>query len=139
MTIRRFDGEHRFLSNFYYHEDGFTLEHYYQAAKCVDPRAAARIMEADSPGQAKRMGQRVELRPDWEDVKLIIMARLVNKKFDKPRMERLLIATVPHVLIEGNTWGDRFWGQVDGEGENWLGRLLMLKRSSLIERRSEWR
>jgi predicted NAD-dependent protein-ADP-ribosyltransferase YbiA (DUF1768 family) len=34
-------------------------------------------------------------------------------------------------LIEGNTWGDKFWGQVKGEGANYLGRLLMKVREEL--------
>ena len=46
----------------------------------------------------------------------------------------MLIATGDAVLIEGNTWGDRFWGMVRNDsgmwvGENWLGRLLTLQRS----------
>ena len=36
-------------------------------------------------------------------------------------------------LIEGNTWGDTFWGQVDGKGENKLGKLLMKIRDELME------
>jgi len=38
---------------------------------------------------------------------------------------RKLEATAGAVLVEGNAWGDRFWGSVEGSGQNWLGRLLM--------------
>ena len=31
-------------------------------------------------------------------------------------------------LIEGNTWGDRFWGVSRGIGENHLGKILMEER-----------
>ena len=42
-------------------------------------------------------------------------------------LRSLLVATGDRELIEGNTWGDTFWG-VDkntGQGENHLGRILM--------------
>lgn len=34
-------------------------------------------------------------------------------------------------LVEGNWWGDRFWGVCDGVGENRLGRCLMEVRKEL--------
>ena len=34
-------------------------------------------------------------------------------------------------LVEGNTWGDRFWGVCGGVGLNWLGRLLMQVRDEV--------
>jgi len=50
--------------------------------------------------------------------------------YRKHILERLL-ATGDQELIEGNTWGDRFWGVCDGEGQNQLGRLLMELRNEL--------
>ena len=35
------------------------------------------------------------------------------------------------VKIEGNTWNDTFWGVCNGQGQNWLGKILMLVRSEL--------
>lgn len=35
-------------------------------------------------------------------------------------------------LEEGNTWGDRTWGTVDGVGQNLLGHVLMTVRSVLM-------
>ena len=32
-------------------------------------------------------------------------------------------------LVEGNYWGDTFWGICNGEGTNWLGILLMAERA----------
>jgi hypothetical protein len=40
-----------------------------------------------------------------------------------------LLATEYVELIEGNNWGDTFFGVCNGEGENWLGRLLMNLRA----------
>lgn len=42
-----------------------------------------------------------------------------------------LLATGGVELIEGNDWGDAFWGVCGGYGQNWLGVLLMLVRSEL--------
>ena len=62
------------------------------------------------------------------------MTGIVRDKFTRnPELKRLLLATGDAVLIEGNTWGDRFWG-VDkrtGKGENHLGLILMDIREEL--------
>jgi predicted NAD-dependent protein-ADP-ribosyltransferase YbiA (DUF1768 family) len=44
-----------------------------------------------------------------------------------------LLNTGHRDLFEANTWGDRFWGTVDGEGSNHLGRLLMKIRKEIRE------
>lgn len=42
-----------------------------------------------------------------------------------------LLKTGDAVLIEGNNWGDKIWGQVDGIGENYLRKILMKIREEL--------
>lgn len=55
--ITSFDGDYRFLSNFYHCDHlGTTTEHLYQAAKPSDPIEMIRILAAPTPGQAKRLG-----------------------------------------------------------------------------------
>ena len=84
--------------------------------------------------EAKRKGRHVQLRPDWEDVKLSIMEEVVRAKFTQNEdLKALLLATGDSVLEEGNTWHDIFWG-VDArtrKGENHLGRILMQVREEL--------
>lgn len=41
------------------------------------------------------------------------------------------LATGDAILIEGNTWGDRFWGVCEGFGQNHLGHVLMRVRVQL--------
>ena len=36
------------------------------------------------------------------------------------------------MLIEGNEWGDTFWGTCDGIGENHLGKILMRIRNEMV-------
>jgi hypothetical protein len=81
--ITRFNGEHAFLSNFHpsvivVDLHAFpTVEHAYQAFKTLDPAQFTAIRDAHTPGQAKRLGQKVTKRPDWEHVKLLIMMAML--------------------------------------------------------------
>lgn len=144
MAIDSFSGEYRFLSNFYpsvivggYRGDNVvapSVEHAYQAFKAERKADRDRILLAGSAAIAKRMGRTVKLRPDWEEVKLRIMTNLVRTKFlQNPALGDKLLATGDEELIEGNHWGDTFWGVCRGEGENHLGRILMEVRKFLRE------
>jgi ribA/ribD-fused uncharacterized protein len=140
LAITRFRGEHDFLSNFYaspffYRGDCYpTAEHAYQAAKTTDPDSAYLIRNAPTPGDAKRRGRAAPQRPDWMEVRRAVMYEVVREKFRQdPELRDKLRATGDATLIEGNTWGDRFWGMVqDAEGnwsgENRLGEVLMRVR-----------
>ena len=87
-----------------------------------------------SGGQAKRLGRRVELRSDWETVKIEIMRQVLKSKFThNPELREKLIATGNTELIEGNNWNDRFWGVCRGVGKNHLGKLLMEIRAELVD------
>lgn len=44
-----------------------TGEHAFNAAKTVDPAERAAVLAAPSPGEAKRVGCRVTLRPGWDE------------------------------------------------------------------------
>jgi len=135
--IKSFTGEYRFLSNFYPAVvvlDGKeypTVEHAYQAAKTADEAEREKIRLAASPVQAKRLGKVVSLRSDWDAVKLQIMEDLLRQKFSIPHLKDKLLSTGDKELVEGNWWGDTFWGVYEGEGENHLGRLLMKIRDEL--------
>lgn len=139
MKIESFSGEHRYLSNFwpaFVLFDGAaygTVEHAYQAAKTLDPAQRSNIRHADTPGQAKRMGRHVAVRPDWEQVKIAMMSDFVMQKFvnDKALAVKL-IKTGNAELIEGNTWNDTFWGVCRGKGQNHLGKILMRVRDTLV-------
>lgn len=134
--IESFQGEHRFLSNFwnvYVTYDGEiypTVEHAYQAAKTLEPEFRKAICYATT-GQAKRMGRKVPMRKDWDVIKLGVMDNLLRQKFADPELQELLLATGDADLIEGNTWGDYYWGVCNGEGQNWLGKLLVAIREDI--------
>ena len=146
--INDFSGKYAFLSNFYHspiEEDGITyptVEHYFQAMKTTNIKERQAIAGAPTPGKAKRMGRRTNLRPDWEDVKIEVMRRALGLKFADPKLANMLIATEKHTLIEGTSWHDNFWGicycdkclTTDFPYEsNHLGLLLMELRQKLKE------
>lgn len=138
--IDSFDGPYRFLSNFYKLPDPIewdgllftTTEHAFQAAKTHDLEARKRIRDCAEPGQAKKLGRAVKpLRPDWESVKTNVMEAILCVKFAHPILMRWLLETGDAELVEGNTWGDRFWGTVNGKGRNELGKALMRVRAAI--------
>jgi ribA/ribD-fused uncharacterized protein len=138
--IDSFSSEFHFLSNFhtsYILYDGIvwpTVEHAYQAMKTLDENQRMNILEANSPSEAKKLGRCVTMRVDWDDIKLEIMEELVREKFEsKPKLAEKLLATEDIEIVEGNTWGDKFWGVCNGEGENHLGKILMKIRDEIKE------
>ena len=137
MIIDSFRGEYRFLSNFYPspiiigNVTVLTVEHGYQGMKTKNMELRHEIFMAKTPGEAKKLGQLVELRDDWEDIKIPVMRYMLNKKFEIPHLKESLLATGNAELIEGNTWGDVFWGVCNGKGKIMLGRLLMAIREEL--------
>ena len=136
MKIDSFQGDYRFLSNFWpvqIHYEGLvylSVEHAYQAAKTVN-RECRRAILTLTAGQARRMGRVVPIREGWENIKLEIMLELLRLKFKHPPLFKMLLDTGYAELIEGNTWGDYFWGVCRGVGDNHLGKLLMKVRTEL--------
>ena len=109
-----------------------TVENAFQAAKATTATQCERIASATNPGLAKSMGRSTAIRSDWEEVKVDIMRQLVFSKFIyNLDLQQQLLGTHPAILIEGNTWRDRFWGVYKGDGLNWLGIILMETRNLL--------
>lgn len=138
--ILTFFGEYRFLSNFWmatFSWDGVVWPHAeaaYQAAKTLDLDRRQEFVRM-GPVEAKRAGKLVELRNDWDEVKVVIMHEIVFAKFDQnPHLKELLLQTGNRRLEEGNTWNDRVWGICppgSNKGLNHLGQILMLVRAQL--------
>lgn len=135
-AITSFTGDYRFLSNFYpcsivYGGMHFTsLEHAYQASKTLVEEEKKAIQRAKSPGEAKRLGRKVTLNPEFNSDfhRVSVMLDLLYRKFQNPDLREKLLGTGNAELIEGNNWKDMFWGVYNGEGKNHLGRSLMQVR-----------
>jgi predicted NAD-dependent protein-ADP-ribosyltransferase YbiA (DUF1768 family) len=58
----------------------------------------------------------------------------VKDKFSRnPELRVKLLNTGDLQLVEGNYWGDTFWGVCNGKGENHLGKILMRVRKELAD------
>lgn len=129
--IDSFRGDFGFLSNFHeasiwYEGERYpSVEHAFQAYKTTDPASRKLIRETARPGDAKKLGRGVQLRSDWETIKVELMRALVREKFKNPILRAMLVATEDATLIEGNTWNDTTWGVCRGKGLNLLGKILM--------------
>ena len=146
VVIRSFKGDHAFLSNFAQLDEpipcvpgyAMTSEHAYQACKTRDFALRQRILNAATPGGAKRLGREIpqnRLVACWDGIRVDVMREVLRIKFDlNPRFASLLLATGEAQIVEGNTWGDTFWGVCNGVGENHLGKLLMERRADLKTR-----
>lgn len=143
-TIDGFVNEHYFMSNFYrsslwIDEKKYpSAEHAYHAHKTLDPAVSETISHAKTAWEAKRLGRCVQLRPDWDDVKVDIMTKILRAKFENPLIRTLLIATSPKKLINRNSWNDKFWGVCRGEGLNTLGVLLENLRDEFVAAETIW-
>lgn len=139
--ISTFTGEHKFLSNMYPAQlvwDNIvwrTSEHAYVGAKTTDRDLRLQISKILKAGDVKRFGRTIELRPDWEQVKIEMMYEIVRAKFlQNPDLKERLLATGNAHIEEGNNWGDRFWGICPPDsdnGRNELGKILMKIRIEL--------
>lgn len=138
-TIDRFTKQtgYDFLSNFYMSTVSFegqlypSVEHAYQASKSTDQSVREIIRKAKTADEAKKLGQGIKVREDWLDIRLNIMKSLIKEKFSNPFLTHRLLATGDSTLVLNNKWNDKFWGVCRGEGENWLGKILMATREEL--------
>ena len=137
MKIDNFKGEYFFLSNFYPAKIKYNGIQYlnneaaFQAQKCTTMEDRIKFSYLN-PSDAKKLGRRIILRNDWESVKISIMREIVFEKFKQnPHLTEKLLDTGDVYLEEGNNWGDRIWGTVNGVGKNELGKIIMEVREEL--------
>jgi ribA/ribD-fused uncharacterized protein len=135
--IMEFRGDNAFLSNFWlchFEYEGIqwaSVEAAYQAMKSDDPivwEYVSRLTARD----AKKYGKTINLRDRWNDMKIRIMTDIVFCKFSHNNyLKIMLLDTGDRLIVEGNRWGDQFWGVSNGHGRNELGRILMYVRDIL--------
>jgi ribA/ribD-fused uncharacterized protein len=110
-----------------------TVEHYYQAMKFVgtDPDWSRQIRDAPTPQKAREMGHSKEHKkgPFFEKNGLkFYMKRALEEKFVKQELKELLLSTEAKRLVQSETDRD-----LDMKSENYLGKLLMDLRKSILE------
>lgn len=153
-AITSLRGENHYLFNFWpccIEYAGWTWkssEHAYQGCRvnAGDIEFFHMIRAAPDARTAKRLGTYVRRRgyerPGWHDpvevggvyypLKVVVMFGIVHAKFvQNGELRQRLLATGAVQLVEGNTWGDHYWGVCSGSGINWLGQILMAVRHLL--------
>ena len=137
--IKGFFDKYRCLSNFdetSFEMDGVLFksgEHAYQFHKAIDSEWQQKILNAETPAIAKKLGRKCPMRDDWEKVKIDVMRNVLWHKFSQnAQLKELLLSTGTKYLEETNYWNDRFWGVCRGVGQNELGKALMAIRSKLM-------
>lgn len=126
----------RALSNFheskikYKNKTYKSAEHLYQSLKCVKPSDKVKICDAATPKEARIRSRFVETHNLDEKKKFMLMYKILQMKFAKPKMYGRLMYWNEFNLIYLNYWHDTFWGVCacsthKRTGQNHLGRILM--------------
>lgn len=140
--IKEFKNEYSWLSNFTpcsIEFAGFiypSVEHAYVASKTLDQFERGMIQLMKEPEKVKRFGRTLELRKDWEKIKIDMMIQFTAYKYShyNPVLRKLLLDTGEEHIQEGNNWNDKFWGVClkTGIGKNRLGKIIMYRRENLF-------
>lgn len=145
--MKAFEGDWAFMSNFTHVPHGIheypTVEHFFVAMKTTSKVLREHIKVMFSPGQVKRYGRDLDIRSDWNEIKLEVMEYALRIKFKEgTRLAQQLLDTGSDDLVEYNYWHDNFWGEctcsacydlcLDAMSQNHLGILLMKIRNELV-------
>jgi ribA/ribD-fused uncharacterized protein len=138
--IKQFKEEYDWLSNFYPVQLKVgrltypSVEHFYVGIKCKSFLDRDNIANGNyTAGEVKKLGRKLEIREDWDEVKLGVMKFGLSIKFNQEPFKSKLKQTGTQIIQEGNYWNDTFWGVClkSGNGQNNLGKLLMEIRDQL--------
>lgn len=128
--IEEFIDQYAFLSNDYWFS-GTTVTHHYEASKTLSLKIGQEILKLGTPTEAREIGRRVLLRPGWDEMQLIVMRNLVEIKFAYPFLRSQILSTGDEELLNNNNYKDKYWGIYQGEGSNYLGRILSYVRQEI--------
>jgi ribA/ribD-fused uncharacterized protein len=136
------------FSNLSRHPVGFeglvfpTAEHAYQYGRARRPEVRDWLMAAPSPSLLAMAAHGLytwDIAPGWSKGRYNRMYRVVETKFRQhPDLAEILLSTGDARIVEAGTEDNavnRRWGEVNGRGTNWLGKILMDVRDVLRKKR----
>jgi ribA/ribD-fused uncharacterized protein len=131
-------GPYKSFSNWYackFKWNGFVWsnsEQAYMSAKSFDKEYQLKIKKTTNPAEAKKIGRKVKLRPDWDKVKYQIMIDILLAKFSQnPMLSEILLETGSENIHED--CNDPWWGGGPNfpGGRDLLGKALISVRKTL--------
>lgn len=135
-VITDFSGDYDFLHNAYPalvfvdNEAYPSVEHAFQASKTDDVDLRKQIREASDIRAVKKIGRKVVLKDNWDDIKYDVMRELIMQKFITHL--DLKIKLLLTLYCGFKTYQDTFWGvDANGAGENNLGVILFSVREDI--------
>ena len=136
-NIKGMFGQYSYMSNYhlvpiiYEGVEYPSTENAYQAAKSLDPEIRKQFINI-TPSEAKKLGKKIPMRSDWDDVKYQVMLDICTYKFsNNSDLKEALLSTRDKYISEENHWNDTYWGVCNGIGQNNLGKILMGIRENL--------
>ncbi|HSW76909.1 MAG TPA: NADAR domain-containing protein [Candidatus Saccharimonadales bacterium] len=118
--------QHGYMSNFYpstiticnvqYHH----VEGYFQSQKSNNNNIAT----IKSAAKSKQMGNKVQLRDDWQQIKDHVMRRGVYHKFAQHEPLKIQLLSTVNKLLYEHTTNDKYWGDGCKNGLNMLGKIV---------------
>jgi ribA/ribD-fused uncharacterized protein len=115
-----------------------TSEHAYQAGKPRKAEVRKWILSAPSPSLVAMAAHGLyvwDINSDWSKIKFDRMKAVLSAKFSQHSdLQTILLSTGNSRLVESATVDNlvnRTWGEVNGQGKNMLGKLLMEVRAEL--------
>ena len=115
-----------------------TAEHAYQAGKARKKEVKDWLMAAPSPSLLAMAAHGLyywDIAPGWSTNKFARMKAILRAKFQQhDDLRQVLLSTGSARLVESATVDstvNRVWGEVNGVGQNMLGKLLMEVRDEL--------
>lgn len=119
-----------------------TSEHAYQAGKPRTEKVRKWLLDAPSPALLAMAAHGLyswDVNQNWAKIKVARMRDVLLAKFTQhDDLRALLISTGEAELVESATVDNpvnRYWGRVNGRGQNMLGKLLMEVRKTLAAKR----
>ena len=129
--IESFTDKYEFLSNEFPCDIEYKGIHFNSAAvlfyalKCDNLRSMKKFSKLN-PGNARKKLYTIPYNEEYEDNKEEILKKVVKLKFDSnDYLRKKLVETYPKKLINTVTYPDTWLGVRYGEGQNYLGEVLM--------------
>lgn len=108
-----------------------TPEHHYQAMKSKDQFVRLNISLAKNGIEAKKIGRRIMVRDNWDNLKVDVMTYIQRYRFNSSKYWACkLLEDGSNTIVEFNNWHDNFWGDcicdkcTHVDGKNNLGIIL---------------